>query len=500
MKFFDVLVVGNGIMGYSTAFALATEEPSLKIGIVAPKLRPGSATAAAGAMLGCFSEVTRSTFRSRFGLAKLKMAVESSAMWPSWLAQINESASTEQPLSINSGTFIILNSKSGKQDNENFYSILEALTAYRELYSEVDPNDIPGINPIDDCRPLRALFLPNEGAINILQLLDRFDSFFKQNKNITLIDGLVQKIHVKNEEVESVETDSGESLKAGKILIAAGSYTQKLIDQIPELSTKIPRILSGVGCAFLLKYPESKVNAVVRTPNRAGACGIHLVPRSSNSFFLGASNYVSMEPETAPKVRYVYYLLQYLMEQLNQDYHDAELITSYIGNRPATVDTFPLIGKTSVANLWILTGTYRDGIHDSPLLAQSIAKEMLGISTLFTNDFLPERLPIQTMTKAEAIEEVVEHAMGAGYEHSMKLPNIGWNEMFKEMLYRKFEKLYDSLDTNIGIPPDLLIMLNRNEKKYLSFFRNYYQAIEHKYSNYTFDPRIISEETNTVLA
>ena len=58
----DLTIVGNGILGLMTAYELTNRNPSLKVAIVGPADRAGGASQAAGAMLGCFGEITDLTF------------------------------------------------------------------------------------------------------------------------------------------------------------------------------------------------------------------------------------------------------------------------------------------------------------------------------------------------------------------------------------------------------------------------------------------------------
>ena len=54
---FDVLIVGNGIVGSLTAVMINKNLPKIKIGLIGPSNRPGSASVAAGAMLNVFGEI-----------------------------------------------------------------------------------------------------------------------------------------------------------------------------------------------------------------------------------------------------------------------------------------------------------------------------------------------------------------------------------------------------------------------------------------------------------
>jgi hypothetical protein len=61
----DVLVVGNGILGYSIAFALLHENPSAKITLIGPSSKPSCASVAAGAMLNSFAELEEVPSRTK---------------------------------------------------------------------------------------------------------------------------------------------------------------------------------------------------------------------------------------------------------------------------------------------------------------------------------------------------------------------------------------------------------------------------------------------------
>src|SRR5690349_16682249 len=89
MESFDLVVVGNGVLGLSVALALAEEQPTATIGVVGPVDRPFGATPAAGAMLGCFGEVTAAGTASPEGRRKHELSLTARSMWPEWLDRID---------------------------------------------------------------------------------------------------------------------------------------------------------------------------------------------------------------------------------------------------------------------------------------------------------------------------------------------------------------------------------------------------------------------------
>lgn len=475
---YDVIIVGNGIIALSTAFSLVSHSPGIRVAVIGPESRLNGATPAAGAMLGCYGEVTEATLKSQAATVKLEMAIKSASLWPEWMEKINAYLPKEEKLAIHAGTFVILNSQAGKRETRNFNAIIAALDQYKGRYERVFPDDIPGLDPIDTHRPLQSLFLPDEGYVNPAKILQAFNKAGRENKLFDSLDTVVTHITA-HHHIHTVTTQDGNVYQTGNVLLAAGAYTQQLINQIPHLAKQLPPILAGVGCSLILKHKETKLKNVVRTPNRAGACGAHYLPYD-NAFqqvYLGASNSVRIEPQIHAKLADASYLMHWGMQQFDQSLFKAEIIKLNTGNRPVPLDTFPLIGETPVKGLWIVSGTFRDGVHDSPLLADFISRQMLFNETLFEHPFKPARQPIQTMSREEAIEEVVSHYMSAGYEHGMELPKIGWEFRIYHMMKKWIAELYDDLDTCCGISPEILMMLNQT-KEAIPVVRDYFRNDE----------------------
>jgi hypothetical protein len=62
----------------------------------------------------------------------------------------------------------------------------------------------------------------------------------------------------------------------------------------------------------------------------------------------------------------------------------------------------------------LLTGTYRDGLHLSPLLSQSLAHELHTGLPQFHHPFTPERKPLPLYMRDEAIDAAVAHYSTVG--------------------------------------------------------------------------------------
>ncbi len=479
MDLFDVLIVGNGILAYSLVFSLLQEHPTVKIGIVGPAIRPGGATSAAGAMLGCFGEITKTSLNSSYGRAKLGMSIRATNLWPEWLEGINEHIDKPYQVNITPGTLVILNSKSGSIDDENYDAIIDALRTHDQPYKDVDPRALDYLDPIEDCRPTRAMYLPNEGSLSSVLVLQNLQHIAEHSPGVKIFNSSVRELHVSTGQIHSVKLETGEMIAAEHVVIAAGASSQVLIDQLPNsFASHIPRLFAGVGFSLVAEQAGPPIPSVVRTPNRSFSCGLHVLPRG-NDLYIGATNNVRLTPVYHPNMGDIHFLMECAIQQIHQGLEQAEVLLYVVGNRPVTIDTFPLIGHTSIDGLWMLTGTYREGFHLSPLLAQHMAKQILGKGEMFENLFLPERPPIIHLTKQQAIEDTVNHLMAVGYEASMKLPS-GWQEVLRRTFFDKVRTIYEELDSDYVLPPNFFSLIERNHSELIPYFRDYYRSLPYE--------------------
>ncbi|AGC43746.1 FAD dependent oxidoreductase [Myxococcus stipitatus DSM 14675] len=478
MSTHDILVAGNGALGLATARALSLQDPELRIAVVGPVGRPAGASPAAGAMLGCYGEVTAPLLRTPAGRARHAQSVLAAKLWPAWLEGLNSQLPAHEQVHIHPGTIVFSNAKSGTIEDENFLAIQQAVRDEGEPHEELDPNQVPGLNPAEDCRPKRALFLPREGTVDASRLLRGLTRVLEQSPKVTLVDGAVKALDIHKGRVTGVRLEDGTTLSAPQVVLAMGVGTQAVLDELPELARRIPRIFCGGGTSLLLHVPRQTLRHVVRTPNRAFACGLHALPRADNQVYVGATNILSAKPLLRTTPADMYFVLECLLEQIDQDLCAAQLVTWQTGNRPVTVDTCPLIGPTSVEGLWLLTGTYRDGLFQSPLLGQHLARRMCRQPGLIQEDFLPERKPLSLYSLKEAREEALKHYVAMGWEHGIRLPKVGWHRSFP----RFYQQLLDSLYAELGeeefvLPPELLAIVESNRATMVPFFRNYYAEV-----------------------
>jgi glycine oxidase len=176
-----------------------------------------------------------------------------------------------------------------------------------------------------------------------------------------------------------------------------------------------------------------------------------------------------------PVVREVVFLLNCAVRQLRRDLTMSSLRATQIGNRPVAFDGYPLVGEAGLEGLWVMTGTYRDGLHLSPLLAPEVARRMLQEEPEVDLDlFAPARPPIQAMSREQVVEAAVAHLVATGEENDWHVP-VEWPRIITKNLLVAYKRFADELDDLYTPPPELLAAARVHESL-LAKLRDYYAA------------------------
>lgn len=451
MYTYDHLVLGGGAIGMAIAFKLATELKNSKIAII--DYHNGSAaSSAAGAMLGCFGEVTKYTFSNQVNRDKFDLMYAAHSEWPNWIKEIE--AVSEKTIWHKPGTNIILNTQGGDLDEENFDAIIDALQKYKEPFEEISTRSIDGLAPASFAKPLRALHI-QEGAVDSNQYLQVLRSACEK-KNIEFINGKVDNIENKND-IFIIRGNFNE-VSSKNVILATGSFSDTLLKN-SNLGLDIMPILAGVGFAMITETRGESFKHAVRTVNRSGSCGLHLIPYGNETEYIGATNVIYTTPQHEGIVGMNVFLSQCAIQQLKSEIFWSKVKEYKVGNRPIALDAFPLIGKTSLNGFFVATGTYRDGFHCSPIIAQNIVNEILGEKKIISDIFKPERKPIQTLTQEESIKDYAQQSLAGAYEFWLKLPGTISEKDMLNMYEQRARNIYDELHTDIALNTDILFCL-----------------------------------------
>lgn len=464
----DITIIGNGVIALSIAYRISKLDPNVKINIVGPKEMVGSASIAAGAMISTFGEITRNSLVTHASREKFAISKAALKIWPEWLNELNQQAmNTEDRVEFVKGTYILLNTESGILDSENYYAMKNALIEHNEQFDEIsDYRQIDGLNPLSHDRPVGVLYIHNEGYVDSARYLKLLEKILSRNSNISIVDDYVTEVIPNADDTITIKTLKTNEIKSQKAIIANGAYAQQIIEKIPAIRDKVQTIFAGVGyAASLSQDSKNPVKQVLRTTTRAGACGLHALPKGEN-LYIGATNNVAMMPETKIRAGLVDFLLNCAVTQINQYLYSSTIETFYTGNRPIAFDGYPMIGSTSIKNLWIVNGTYRDGFHMSPVIADHVASSMIKNQNIIkTEIFSPERKLIKSMTRSESIEQYIENYIAGIYEHSAKIPKFMQIDTLEKMIRSQISEIYDQIKYDYGLLPEILLMISLNDNK-----------------------------------
>lgn len=450
----DILVIGNGALGLFLVDELARRNTNKKIALVGPQERDGCASRAAGAMLPVFSELSTDTLRTEIGRVKFELAIEAHNLWDERLQSLQKEVSCDEKLKVCDDSFVFLNSKGSELDTDNFNAMIKALEEYSASWEDIDPKRIPGFRPQPDCRAFKAIKLPNEGGINIRSVLNALE-IVAQRSGVTIIDKTVRRLRTSSGSISGAELQGGSIIDAETIVVAAGARSEALVLTASDDLDILPTF-PGLGLGMVAKRTSGDAfQSVVRTPNRAFGCGLHIVPNGDNREYIGATNSASPRTNTGVRLLDLHYITKYAMHQLDESiaFHQVEQFLR--GFRPISLDGFPMIGKLPIEGLFVMTGTFRDGVHSSPLLAICMANEILGEGEKYNQAFLPTRKPIVSRSIEDSIEECVIHSLANWYEYGENAALFSTREL--EEYYRgKISRMYDDLGVDYALPPEVL--------------------------------------------
>jgi glycine oxidase len=478
---FDVTLIGNGAVASALALRFAVSHPELRIALVGPAQRSGSASLAAGAMLNVFAELEAGALELPLARRRFEAAVAATALWPAHHEQLNARLRTTPPLALSLGTHVIASPLGGPaasaSDERNLDAIAAYLAEYGQRFREVDPRAIVGLHPTARARPTRALYLEDEGWLSAHHLHRAYDEALAAAPRLTRFDDVAAALAPSGDPARpttTVQLRGGAALATRHVVLAAGASTQLLVDQL-GLQAKIPRLVHGAGVSLILRAVDAAgarlvtPETVVRTPRRGLASGLYVVPYDHGYCYLGATSELRPTAAAAPSVRAVHALLQGAMELVSPALAGAQLHKVLAGSRPTTLDGYPLFGQTSIAGVWLASGTKRDGFHLSPKIAEELVAALSAVDAghrdaqPFDGRFVPERPLLLAAGKQAAIERTVALLAAAASPdptlHDRDASGAENATADLELLRAHVEGAYARAglgDLDLAIPPELL--------------------------------------------
>ena len=458
-------IIGNGIIGTTLAYRIIKylNNSDIEVLLFGEKERINSATTSAAAMLNSFAEIEHYNLDTELDNYKFELSQKATKMWPSFVEEIAIESNIELlQKSFRLGTFLINNSSADSLDDLNFQAVLKKLIGHKEAYEIIDPTNIPNYLPSPRFRAQSSIYIPNEGWINPNLLLHALETILLKSSNVTLYDMKVLNIGF-NSDVFSLSTDQNSKFNVDILVLANGADMSRF-DLEKIFGIKVQKLFYGVGTTIEIQSDFTHTNCI-RTPNRGLACGVYSAPyvnhtTGNTNVIVGASNFISTVPEKFGRLSSIKNLLSSAEEQINRNFYKANLLSVNVGWRPISQDTYPLIGRTSIENLFIINGTKRDGFHFSPLISDQLTRQILSAEK--SNDFYrfaPEREIFKLGNRELGIEMAVRHKLNAIYQHGFNSSDIKMEEALITSITKEVSEIYDLSSINdYAIPVEMLDM------------------------------------------
>lgn len=178
----------------------------------------------------------------------------------------------------------------------------------------------------------------------------------------------VERVQIVDGEATGVVLADGTQIDADEVVIAGGAWSRKL--QLSGLLELPIRPVKGqmLGLQMDVRFPL--IRHVIRRQ------GVYLVPKADGTLVVGATS-----EEMGFDARTTAFGMRTLLEgawEILPGIDELPIKETWTGFRPASRDNAPLLGRTSIPRLSVITGNYRNGIQQSPLSIDAATASILG--------------------------------------------------------------------------------------------------------------------------
>lgn len=345
----DVVVIGGGVIGCSIALRLA--QAGASVTVIERGAVGCEASRAAAGMLSPQAESEKPD-------AFFRLALKSRAMYREFVEELSALSGINAQYR-DEGTLVV--SVAGTTDNFDRWVTWQLETGLR--LERLTKEALREVEPAVTESATGAIFLPDDHQVDNRLLMDALAVAIRRT-GVRIIE---------NTEVAGFLIESGravgvaisdEKVYAGAVVVAAGSWSGKLFEQLRAALPTIP--VRGQ----MLALRSSALRHVLHSSH------VYLVPRLDGRLLVGATvEYAGFQKAVTAAA--VHTLLDAAME-LVPALACAEVLETWSGLRPGTPDHLPILGRCEVDNLWLATGHFRNGILLAPATAELLCQSILS--------------------------------------------------------------------------------------------------------------------------
>jgi len=371
----EIIVVGAGVVGLSTAFALSRRGHAVTV------FDPFPGRGASFVAAGLIAPMTEANHGEESLVA---LSVEAARRWPEHADEIE--SHTPYHVGLNeSGTLLVALDSNDRARIRSMLPLYEALGLAAEWH---------GSGSVRVKEPLLAptvrggLEGPNDIQVDNRRLLSALTDVLKR-AGVNIVRERVVSVRSSGTQATGVET-TRQIYNAGSIILCAG-YDIAGIEGLPVHDEINIRPVKGQILRLYQRDARLRLHYNVRALVAGSA--IYIVPRSSGKVVVGAT--VEEQGVSFSTTAGAAYSLLRDAISVVPAIAEAEIEGFEVGLRPATRDNAPIIGPASLEGLVYALGGYRHGVLLSPLVADCIAELIdSGAMPEIAWPFSPERFRV----------------------------------------------------------------------------------------------------------
>jgi glycine oxidase len=355
-EFFDVIVIGGGVIGLAAAWRLAEHDVSV---VVLERERAGSGTSrVAAGMLAPVAEA------DPYEEPLLRLEVEAAQAYPRFIAELEERAGIDAGY-LRCGTLMVGRDRDEAEALERELLIRDRLDLKVE---RLRPSQARRLEPSLAPTLRAAVELPDDHAVDPRRLTTALAEAIGRSGGTVREGAEVAALELDHGAVHGVRLTGGERVSGRTVVVAAGVWSG-LLEGLPEEARVPLRPIKGQILRLHDPSGPGLLTRVLRMPPT------YLVPRGDGRYVLGAT----MEErgfDTTVTAGAEFELLRDAVELVPGI---SELVVDELsaGLRPGTPDNAPLIGPGLLEGLFWATGHYRHGILLAAKTAELTAATVL---------------------------------------------------------------------------------------------------------------------------
>jgi len=348
----DVVVIGGGVIGLSTAFELAEQGLSVRV-LDQGQIGQEASWAGAGILPPGNSDWATT--------CEARLRAASCRLWPQWVERLHEKSGIDTGYLRCGGLELRIDGPAT--------ALSEEIAAWKRECVEVESLTAEAVRerfPAVNSAVSAAYFLPGLCQVRNPWLLDALQAACVK-RGVQLSPGCpVTSLERNGERVHTVRTPNGD-VSAGQFVIASGAWSRELIKHTGfDLPVEPVR-----GQIVLLEALPLPFTCVIQEGAR------YLVPRRDGRILVGSTEeHAGFDKRnTCGAIAGLIEFATRLVPGLSQ----ARFERAWAGLRPFANGGVPFIGRVpTMSNVFVATGHFRAGLQLSPITAVLIRQLVTG--------------------------------------------------------------------------------------------------------------------------